>query len=281
MGMFQVTGAQLHVRSTGDGPPVIQLHGLTSRASRERAAGLDMTVALAGVRTLHIDARAHGESTGRPNPEDYVWPQLAEDLLQVLDVVAPGERVAAAGPSMGAATLLYAALEDPGRFSSLTLLVPPTAWETRAGQAKNYLRSARMVETLGVAAFARLGRLAPPPPAQADRTKETMPSVPRELLPSVFRGAAQTDLPDPQQLAQLDLPCQILAWTDDAAHPLSTADELHRLLPHSTLGIAETPEQLRAWPELAAEFMAEHGGLTNEGIRPAGDSAPAPRQEQI
>ena len=122
MGMFQVTGAQLHVRSTGDGPPVIQLHGLTSRASRERAAGLDMTVALTGVRTLHIDARAHGESTGRPNPEDYVWPQLAEDLLQVLDVVAPGERVTAAGPSMGAATLLYAALEDPGRFSSLTLL---------------------------------------------------------------------------------------------------------------------------------------------------------------
>lgn len=258
MGMFQAAGAQLHFRSAGHGPTVVQLHGLTSKASRERAAGLDMTSELGGVRTLHVDARAHGDSTGRPVPEDYVWPQLADDLLGLLDDVAPGERVAAAGPSMGAATLLYAALAVPDRFSALTLLVPPTAWDTRAAQAKNYLRSARMVETLGVPTFARLGRLLPPPPAQADRTKETMPSVTRELLPSVFRGAAQTDLPDPALLRGLEVPCQLLAWTDDDAHPLSTAEKLHRLLPDSTLEVAEDPDQLRTWPHRAADFMARH-----------------------
>ncbi|WP_261624946.1 alpha/beta fold hydrolase [Nesterenkonia marinintestina] len=263
--MYQADGAQLHCRSAGEGPAVVQLHGLTSHALRERAAGLDMTQELHGVRTLHIDARAHGSSTGRPVPEDYVWPQLAADLLGLLDVVAPGERVAAAGPSMGAATLLYAALEDPDRFTSLTLLVPPTAWETRAAQAKDYRRAARMVEALGVAAFARLGRLMPPPPAQADRTKETMPSVSRELLPSVFRGAALTDLPDPERLRRLDVPCQLLAWTEDAAHPLSTAEELHRLLPDSTLDVAETPEQLRSWPRRTAEFMARRGAGDRTG----------------
>ncbi|MDO5493933.1 MAG: alpha/beta hydrolase, partial [Nesterenkonia sp.] len=69
----------------------------------------------------------------------------------------------------------------------------------------------------------------------------------------------------PERLRRLDVPCQLLAWTDDAAHPLSTAEELHRLLPDSTLEVAETPEQLRTWPRRTAEFMARHGAGDRTG----------------
>lgn len=51
----------------------------------------------------------------------------------------PGERVHGVGPSMGGATLLHTACRQPDRFSGLTLMVPPTAWETRAAKSAELL----------------------------------------------------------------------------------------------------------------------------------------------
>ncbi|WP_044495660.1 alpha/beta fold hydrolase [Nesterenkonia massiliensis] len=260
MAIFQTVGAKLAYEVTGEGPLFVQMHGLTSSAWREHRAGLDMTADLKGFRVLRYDARGHGSSTGRPVPQDYLWSQLAEDLLALLDEVAPGEKVHTAGPSMGTATQLYAALADPDRFATLTLLVPPTAWGTRAPQAESYLKSAQLVEDHGIGAFVRVGASVLPPPALADRPKERVPAVSQELLPSIFRGAAQTDLPAKAQVASLRLPVEILAWVDDHAHPVSTAEELHRLIPGSHLSIAETPEDLESWPSRVARFVSRHRG---------------------
>lgn len=265
MGRFQTEGAKLAYEVSGEGPTFVQMHGLTSCASREHRAGLDMSASLKGFRVLRYDARGHGSSTGRPVPEDYLWPRLAEDLLTLLDELAPGEQVHAAGPSMGTATLLHAALKDPRRFASLTLLVPPTAWETRPAQAESYRRSADLVEEHGIGAFVRVGSSVLPPPALADRPKERVPAVSQELLPAIFRGAAMTDLPPKDKVAGIRVPVQILAWVDDYAHPVSTAEELHRLLPDARLAIAETPEDLSTWPGRTADFIA---------ARPAGIGSP-------
>lgn len=255
--MFQTVGATLAYELTGDdgAPLFVQMHGLTSSAWREHRAGLDVTGRLRDFRVLRYDARGHGSSTGRAVPEDYVWPQLADDLLALLDTVAPGVAVHTGGPSMGAATQLYAALKAPERFASLTLLVPPTGWETRRGQAGHYEESAALVENDGIGAFIRVGESVLPPPALADRTKERVPAVSQELLPSIFRGAALTDLPPKEQLAQLKIPVQILAWVDDHAHPVSTAEQLQRLIPGAQLAIAETPEDLQTWPDRVARFV--------------------------
>ncbi|GAA1823426.1 alpha/beta fold hydrolase [Nesterenkonia flava] len=258
MAIFQTHGAKISYELEGEGPLFVQLHGLTSSAAREQRAGLDMSRDLTGFRVLRYDARGHGSSTGRPVPEDYVWPRLAQDLLELLDHVAPGERVHAAGPSMGTATLLYAALETPSRFATLSLLVPPTAWESRAAQAKSYLSSADLVENEGIGAFVRVSRSVLPPPALAQRRHEKVPAASQELLPSLFRGAAQTDLPAQALVSQISIPTQILAWVDDHAHPVSTALALHELIPGSELSIAETPEDLETWPAKAARFIARH-----------------------
>ena len=75
------------------------------------------------------------------------------------------------------------------------------------------------------------------------------------LLPSVMRGAASSDLPNPRQIAGIRTPTLILAWTDDPGHPVATAERLHDLIPGSALHIARTPAELRTWGEHTVGFL--------------------------
>jgi 3-oxoadipate enol-lactonase len=243
------------LRRQSGGPAVVQLHGLTSSRARDSAFGLDLGSALDGARVLRFDARGHGESTGTREPADYAWPALAEDLLTVLDEVFPGEGVHGIGQSMGTATLLTAATMDQARFASLTLGIPPTIWDTRAAQSENYLQNADFVERFGREAFGESERGAPQPPAVDPDRPFVLPDVRDEWLPSAFRGAAATDLPPADDVAQLNIPALLLAWIDDPAHPESSARALRRVLPDTEFELAATPAEVTAWPARIAEFI--------------------------
>lgn len=236
------------------GPLVVQLHGLTSSRTRDVQLGLDLSRALRGHRVLRYDARGHGDSSGTKRPTAYHWDHLAHDLLTLLDHVAPGERVHGVGPSMGAATLLYAAIHDPDRFSTLTLASPPTAWKTRAAQAATYREQAKLVERDGLNAFIELGNTAPAPPALA-YAPSTVPSVQERLLPTMLRGAAETDMPRRKDLKRVTVSTLILAWTGDRTHPMKTAKVLFNLMPNSRLVVARSPYGIMAWPGLFAEHV--------------------------
>lgn len=243
-----------HERTGDSGPVVVALHGLTSSRRRERLMGLDVTAGLIGVRRVAYDARGHGRSPGVDDPAAYRWPALAGDLLALLDHVAPTEAVHAVGSSMGAATALHAAVLEPSRFASLTLMLPPTAWATRAAKAGEYEAAAAMVEAKGVQAWVDAGRDTPEPPAVRGRP-DTEPDIAEALLPSVLRGAAASDLPTEEQLAALSMPCLVLAWVDDPAHPLDTAAALARLLPDVRTRIAHDPDDVRGWTHDVARFV--------------------------
>lgn len=239
----------------GQGPVVVQLHGLTSCRARDAALGLDLGRALRDHRILRYDARGHGASGGQADATAYTWPALADDLLAVLDALSPDEPVHGVGTSMGAATLLHAAVRAPHRFASLTLVVPPTAWETRRAKAAAYLANADLVERAGIDAFIELGSTTPDPPALSEAPL-TRPSVTEALLPSVLRGAAASNLPPLQALAGIEVPALILAWADDPAHPLRTAELLHRAISASRRIVARTPYGIMAWPALFADHVA-------------------------
>ncbi len=256
MSTFAVPGADLDVELSDEGGhAVVQLHGLTSSRSRDRLLDLDLGRGLNGTRLLRYDARGHGRSSGRAEPTDYRWENLADDLLRLLDHWFPGEQVHGVGPSMGTATLLHAAVRDPARFSGLTLLVPPTAWQTRVAKGDEYRTAARLVEEQGLEVFLEAGRLAPVPPATAG-LPDTQPDVDVSILPSLFRGAGSSDLPSPDDIAGIDAPTTILAWVDDPAHPLSTAEALLRLIPSATLQVASTRADLETWPGILAADVA-------------------------
>ncbi|MDY0985664.1 alpha/beta hydrolase [Microbacterium sp. CFBP9023] len=253
MPTFEVPGAELAVALSDEGGhPVVQLHGLTSSRARDRVLNLDLGRGLSGTRLLRYDARGHGRSTGRKVADDYRWPNLADDLLRLLDHWFPGERVHGVGPSMGAATLLHAASLEPDRFTGLTLMVPPTGWKTRPAQADIYRAAAALIEADGVEAFLAGTRGSTPPPATVS-APETWPDVADAFLPSLLRGAALSDLPAPEAVAGIDVPTMILAWVDDPGHPLSTAESLAELLPHATLRVARTPGDVQVWPELLSQ----------------------------
>lgn len=242
------------------GPAVVQLHGLTSSRRRDQVLGVDVTRTLRatpGARVLRYDARGHGASAGTLVPDDYRWHRLAEDLLTLLDHVFPGEQVHGCGPSMGTGTLLHAAVRAPRRFASLSLVVPPTAWETRRARSAVYVDQAGLVERDGIEAFitAAEAEAERPPPATA-QVPSTRPAVAADLLPTVLRGAALADLPPREQLAGIDVPCLVLAWTDDPTHPLSTAHALCSLLAGASLAVAHTPTDLAAWPARVARHVA-------------------------
>jgi 3-oxoadipate enol-lactonase len=241
----------------GDGPAFVWGHGLTSSRASEDVGGLFdwAPVAERGRQVVRYDAAGHGEAGGPVDPTAYAWPRLADDLLALLDDLGI-DRADAGGASMGCATTLHAAVHAPHRFDRLVLVIPPTAWETRAAQAELYEASAAVVEQHGKAAWLALAEQQPRPaifaelppfPATAD--------IPEDLLPSVLRGAATSDLPPPEAIAQLAQPALVLAWAGDPGHPESTAERLAELLPTSELHVATRIRDVLGWPTQVAAFL--------------------------
>lgn len=243
----------------GHGRPFVWAHGLTSSRANEDQRGLFDWSPLTerGVRVVRYDARGHGE-TGGPidDPAAYQWPCLAEDLLALMDHLGI-ERAPVGGASMGCATLLHAAVRAPERFERMVLVIPPTAWETRAGQAETYEASAAYVEQAGKSAWLEVANAAPRAAIFTDAPEEAFEAdIPEGLLPMVLRGAAASDLPAPEAIAELAHPALVLAWETDAGHPVSTAERLAALLPHAELHVADTLAAIGTWPRRVAKFVA-------------------------
>ena len=241
----------------GDGLPVVQLHGLSSSRRREDLTGGDLTAGQPGLRVLRYDARGHGHSPGSADPADYTWPAQAEDLRRQLDEVFGDQRVHGVGRSMGTATLLTAATVEPARFPTLTLAITPTAWQWRRDQRRLYELGARQIERWGVARWSELTRRPPTSPAIDPDAPVTLPDVADDWLPAAFRGAAATDLPPREAIARLSMPVLLLAWPQDASHPLEVARELAELLPDARLEVARSPGEVAQWPSVVADFIKD------------------------
>lgn len=247
------------VTGPADGPVVVAAHGLTSSRASEDASGVFdwSAIPAAGFRLVRYDARGHGRSGGRDDPGEYAWPRLADDLLALVSQVAGDRPVDVVGASMGVGTALWAAVRAPERFRRLVLVIPPTGWATRPGQAQMYEAGARFVEERGLDAFVRGSAVLPPLPIldAAGAWPPPAPDVAEPLLPTVLRGAAATDLPDPGAIAALPHPVLLLPWADDPGHPVSTAERLLQLLPHATMHVARTPDDLHAWGSRIVDFL--------------------------
>jgi len=253
-----VRGVALDVDDTGEGRPFLWGHGLRSSRASEAARGLyDGSGIGPGVRRISYDARGHGQSGFTDDAAHYRWPELARDMLGLADALGI-DRFVAGGASMGCATTLHAAVQAPERIEALVLVIPPTAWATRAARAGVYREQADAVERGGLAAYEEMAARAPIPGifAAEPHLARRPPSVAEAHLATVMRGAADSDLPPADELAQLGQPALILAWDTDPAHPRSTAEELARVLPAADLEVATDLTTVRAWPARVGAFLS-------------------------
>lgn len=255
----EIRGCELLVDHRGTGPDLVWGHGLTSSMAAEDALGLfDFDRLRHADRVLRYDARGHGGSAS--TDDGYHWRDLAVDQLALADALGIGDYVAG-GASMGCATALHAAAIAPDRIRGLVLVIPPTAWETRAAQAGTYVTMADLIEAGEHEALLRAAALRPPPdpladePLWTDRFAELLATEDPVRLARVFRGAATADLPAPDEIAAIDVPVLVLAWTGDPGHPMTTAARLQELMPHAVLVVATTRAGLTGWTGRVERFV--------------------------
>ncbi len=259
--MVLIRGCELDYDRQGVGPDVVWGHGLTSSIESEDQFGLfDWDVIRQSNRVLRYDARGHGQSGSTADPRAYSWRALAEDQLALADSLGIDTYVAG-GASMGCATALHAAVIAPDRISALVLVIPPTAWSTRAAQTGIYLAMADLVEAGEHDLLLQGAAQVPPPdpfidePAWADRFPEVLANTDPVRLAGVFRGAAVADLPTESEIATISVPVLILAWTGDPGHPASTAARLQELMPHAELALASTMQGVAGWTGRVVAFL--------------------------
>ena len=254
------SSALLAAEVVGEGIPLVWSHALLGSMAQDLDGGVLAWRDLVDIaRIIRFDARGHGQSECQGTPDDYAWANQARSLWEVVGQFT-GERVVLGGASMGSGVSLHAACMRPERVKGLVLVIPPRAWEWREGKAGGYRITANIVKYSRGLPFKLLGKMSFP--TGSSFRKNARGVIARDLATAnpagvvgAMRGAALSDFPAREALAALDVPTLILAWPDDATHPLAVAEDLHRVLPDSRLEIAAREEDPYAWPELVREFL--------------------------
>jgi 3-oxoadipate enol-lactonase len=230
--LVEVRGARLRVRTAGDGPAILFVHGW--------AIDLDMWTpqfaALAGrYRLIAFDRRGFGFSSGTAGIDH----DLAdiEELLAKLDL----DSVAIVGMSQGARVALRWALRSPGATRCLILDGPPRDI-LAVGRPEGEVTLAtyrELVREQGIEAFRKqwlqhpLMRLYTSEPRAHALLREMVGRYPGHDL----MGDETAQLPGIGSLQRLDLPILIVNGEHDTAVRIGAGAELARALPHAQLAI--------------------------------------------
>jgi len=260
----ELRSGAVRVRERGEGPALIWSHGLLHPIELEEHTPLrELLDGIQRRRAIRYDARGHGGSAAGRSDAANRWDRLALDLLELAGALEI-ERFVAAGASMGVAAALHATLLAPERIAALLLLIPPTAWESRPAQAGLYRGMAQLLDQKGAAAVAeaveealREQPIAPGFESAQEALFEALRGWDPTALGHVLRGAAESDLPDPERLAEIDAPTLIVAVRDDPGHPLSTAEMLAARMPFAQLRVVESLAEVDEIHAATTRFLEE------------------------
>jgi len=230
-------GVRLAAEESGEGAPVVLLHGLT--ATRRYVVMGSRALERRGHRVIRYDARGHGRSGPAPA---YAYPELAADLLAVMDGFGI-ERAVLAGASMGGHTLLRVALDAPERVAGVVVVTPAfdpegdpelERWDAlaeglRAGGIEGFVAAYRVEEQVPPAWQTTVATVLRQRMARHDdlgAVADALQQVPRS------RPFESWD-----ELGRLAVPALVVASRDEAdpGHPLALGERCAAAIPGARL----------------------------------------------
>lgn len=245
-------GRRLAGESTGSGPPIVLLHGIT--ATRRYVVHGSKVLARRGHRQISYDARGHGESDPAPADRDYSYGELVTDLEAVLDAEVGGRPLVLAGHSMGAHTAVAFALGHPERLAGLVVIGPAYMGFVDEEALAGWDRLADGLERGGVEGFMEAYDRGLEPAWRETVlrfTRQRMlehrhPEAVARALREVPRSAPFDEL---SELEFCELPALVVASHDaaDPGHPYAVAAAYAESLPDARLISEADGESPLAW----------------------------------
>jgi len=246
-------GVELSADESGDGIPVVLLHGLT--ATRRYVVMGSRALERSSHLVVAYDARGHGRSTPAPDRRAYGYELLTADLESVLDALQL-ERAVLVGASMGAHTALALALARPERVAGLVLVTPSFDPENPRRQAEldRWDALASGLREGGVEGFVDAYELDGVPEAW----RGTVERVLRQRLAAHEHPLAVADALEAvprsrpferfDQLTALRAPTVVVASRDEAdpGHPMVVAERYAAAIKGARLVVEEPSEPARS-----------------------------------
>jgi pimeloyl-ACP methyl ester carboxylesterase len=221
------------VHDTGAGPrgTVLLVPGFTG--SKEDFIGLLAPLAAAGFRAVAVDGRGQYETGGPREEAVYAQEELASDVLA--QAAALDARAHLVGHSLGGLVARAAALREPERFRSLTLLSsgPGPVCSTQQARVKMLIGALPVMDMEAV--WQAMRELDPPeaadeatPPAVTDFLhRRWLANVPEQLIATGRQLLAEPDrTAELTALARGGLPLHVLSGARDYAWPVPELDAL-------------------------------------------------------
>jgi pimeloyl-ACP methyl ester carboxylesterase len=246
-------GVELSGERTGEGTPVVLLHGLT--ATRRYVVMGSRSLERSGHLVVSYDARGHGRSAPATEPSAYGYETLADDLEATLDALDL-PRAVLAGASMGAHTALRLALSKPDRVAGLVLITP--SFDPAAPRDEESLLGwdalARGLREGGVEGFVRAYDFGKVP----DAMRATIETVLRQRLGAHEHPLAVADALEAvprshpferiEELSALAAPTVVVGSRDEAdpGHPLAVAELYAKAIPGAQFVVEDAGPPLRS-----------------------------------
>ncbi|WP_405872181.1 alpha/beta hydrolase [Streptomyces zaomyceticus] len=276
MPVIQTPTTEIHYEDRGTGPVLLLVHGhpfdhtmwqpQIDRFSRTH-------------RVIAPDLRGYGrtplgtprDTTGADTrPRATGLGDFAEDLVDLLDALDVRDCVLA-GLSMGGQIAMEFRRRHPGRLRGLVLADTFPAAETDEGRAARNAMADRFLaggaDAVREYADEVLDRMVAPYNTHA------APHVHRMMCATDPAGAAaalrgRAERPDYRQtLTTVPFPALVVVGRDDTYTPVADAEDMHALLPHSTLAVVERAAHLPNL-ERPEEFDAVLASYLNSLVRP-------------
>ncbi len=251
-------GLEIVAETFGAGPPLVFAHGLSGNrhgVRRQLAPLADR------YRIVIFDQRGHGDSTPATDPALYTPERMAGDMAAVMDAFGISKAIVG-GESMGACTTLTFALRHPERVEAL-LLTAPAIGDTMNTEAPRFIEMAGRIQALGLPAFLAAAREVWRndfhwPEDVIEAVNANFASHQSDGLATVMRTAMMWLMPEMERLRGLRCPTCVIAWPDDALHPLALAERVAGLIPRARLEIVPPLPEVFHNPTLVGSIYGRY-----------------------